>query len=435
MREESVSTLHERHEARGAVFGKTYGFERPLYYPLASERVSPAPSPYADDSVPSPAHNAMSWRYTKTEFYESERREALAARNTVAMFDLSAFGKVRVSGPKALDVLQLCMTAEMDKPVGTVTYTLFCNERGGVLGDLTVSRVGPEEFYLVTLANQPAKVADHIANNLCNVRASADSCKIIDETADRSVLAINGPNSRALLSELVDTPLDNDSFAPSTVQQLRIAGVEATALRVSFAGELGWELHVPNEHAPKVYDALLGTGDAHGLVHGGTFALLNSLRTEKSFIHYGADVSMAETPLEAGLAFACKLKPEQPNFIGKDALVEQRQRGWTKRLVSVKAPNDPDLSLWGHEEELLFRNGELVGALTSGCYSHFLGCPIGLGFIRGPAKVPLKWLQEGTYEVEATTRDKDGNVAIRRFPVEVSTKSLVDPAGQRVRGQ
>jgi len=258
----------------------------------------------------------------------------------------------------------------------------------------------------------------------------------VDETADRSVLAVNGPNSRALLSPLTDQPLDNESFSPSTAQQLRIGGVDAIALRVSFAGELGWEFHVKNEETTKLYDVLVEAGKAHGLVNAGTNALLNSLRTEKSFVHYGGDVSMSETPLECGLTFACKIKPEQPDFLGKAALLEQRQAGWTKRLVSVKAAVDAnDLSLWGHEEELLYRNGELVGAMTSGCYSHFLNCPIGLGFINGPPKVPLKWIKEGNYEVETTARDKNGGVVIRRFPVEVSTKCVVDPEGVRVRGE
>jgi 4-methylaminobutanoate oxidase (formaldehyde-forming) len=274
---------------------------------------------------------------------------------------------------------------------------------------------------------------DHLHRVLADIGGSPESCSFVDETAEMSVLAVNGPNSRALLAPLVDGSLDNESFAPGTVQQIKVAGVDAVALRVSFAGELGWEFHIPNEGTVQLFDALMEAGKAYGMVPAGTSVLLNSLRTEKNFLHYGADVGMTETPFEVGAGFACKIKPEQPDFIGKAALVEKREAGVTKRLVAVKGA-DPDLSLWGHEEEVLYRNGELVGSMTSGCYSHFLDCPIGLAIIRGPPKVPVKWIKEGNFEVETTTRDKDGNVVVRKFPVEVSHKCLVDPEGARVRG-
>lgn len=174
-------------------------------------------------------------------------------------------------------------------------------------------------------------------------------------------------------------------------------------------------------------------GKSLGLIPAGTLALLDSLRVEKGFVHYGGEIAPSVTPLEAGLAFACKLKADQPDFIGKEALIAQKKEGWNKRLVSVKARPEDDISLWGHEQELLYRDGEVVGALSSGTYSHTLGCSIGLASVRGPPKVSTKWLNAGSYEVEVPVRT-DGSVRLQRFPVDVSTRCLVDPDGERIWG-
>merc|ERR1712217_831849 len=155
----------------------------------------------------------------------------------------------------------------------------------------------------------------------------------------------------------------------------------------------------------------------------------------KGFVHYGADISQSETPLEAGLGFACNLKADQADFVGKAAILAQRKEGWKKRLVSVRGLDSEDESLFGHEEELLYRNGELVGSMTSGGHSHTLGCAMGLAYVRGPPKVPLDWLKAGEYEVEVPVRDASGAVKLRRVPAEVSTKCLVDVQGARVRGE
>jgi len=379
-----LSPVHSELLKAGAVFGETYGWERPLYFPRPEERRAPTEaSPWQDNSVPSPAVCAFSFQRPNTEFFEAERRECVAARGAAALFDLSSFGKLLVSGPKSLEVLQKCMTAEMDKKVGSVTYSLFCDTRGGVQGDLTVTRLGLNEFYVTTIAIQPGKVAEqlhHIATDL----SASGGCVVEDITEAKAMLAINGPQSRNILKTLCQAPLDNDSFPPYTSQDIHVAGTEVLALRVSFAGELGWELHV--------------------------------------------------TPLEAGLAFACKLKPDQPDFIGKAAILAQRVQGWRKRLVSVMMSPGEEVSLWGHEQELLYRDGELVGNLASGTYSHTLGRQIALGFVHGPPKVPAKWLQSGSYELEVPIR-ADGKVCLRRFPVEISTRCLVDPEGARVLGK
>lgn len=434
-----LSPIHSELLQAGAVFGETYGWERPLYFPRPEERrTSTEHSPFEDLSIPSPSHCAFSFQRAKAEFFPAQGRECIAARETAALFDLSSFGKLRVSGPQALDVLQMCMTADMDKEIGRGTYSLFCDTRGGIQGDLAVTRLAAEEFYVTTISPQPAKVTDQLNRVALTLSTAPGGCIVEDITESKAILALNGPRARTILKALCEDTLDNDSFPPYTAQHVVVAGMEVMALRVSFAGELGWELHCKAEEAPNLYKALLAAGSEHGLVPGGLMALLNSLRLEKNFVHYGGEINPTVTPLEAGLAFACKLKADQPDFVGKSAILAQRKEGWTKRLVSVKASATDmnkcsPVSLWGHEQELIYRNGELVGALTSGGHSHTLGHAIGQGFIHGPPKVPAKWLQEGSYEVEVPVQ-MDGAVGLQRFPVEVSTRCLVDPEGFRILG-
>merc|ERR1712032_1033727 len=258
-------------------------------------------------------------------------------------------------------------------------------------------------------------------------------CEVADVTEANAVLAVNGPRSREILNTMTDGSLDNDAFPPYTARQLRVASTDCLALRVSFAGELGWELHVPAGEASRVYETLLEVGRPYGLIPAGTFALLNSLRIEKGFVHYGGDVTQAETPLEAGLGFACKLKVQQPDFLGKEAILARRRDGWRARLVSFRLPSFADVSLWGHDQELLYRNGEHVGVVTSGGYSHTLGCAIGMGYLRGPPKVPQDWISSGTYEVEAPVRGVGDHLQLQRFPVDISTRCVLDPDGARVR--
>jgi len=218
-----------------------------------------------------------------------------------------------------------------------------------------------------------------------------------------------------------------------------VAGIEVLALRISFAGELGWELHCSSQKAAQLYDALMSAEVF--VIPAGAFALLNTLRLEKGYMHIGADVSPTETPVEAGLAFACKLSPNASDFIGKAALLEQKQRGISKRLVHFHVKKTPetsnlDFSLWGHEQELIYRNGELVGAVTSGGYSHFMACDFGMAYVSGPLRVPQDWLRTGDFEVEVFIRNADAptGVETKRLPIEVSTKCLVDPKGSQLRG-
>lgn len=428
------SSFHEQFAQRGAVFGEVFGWERPLYLPAPGERASASKSK-SNNHLEISRKEELSFQEANRESFPAERRECIATRSSAALFDLSAFGKLHVSGPNSLDALQMCFTAEMDKPIGTVTYTVFCNSRGGTLGDATVARLGPQEFYVVTLAVQPEKVMDQLLRVGSSLGFRGKQL-VVDDVSDKTqVLAVNGPRARDVLSSLTTAPLGISEFPKSTAQQITIAGAQVLALRVSFAGEFGWEIHCPSDTASVVFEAISGAGAVHGAVPAGVLALLNSLRMEKAFIHYGSDVTMADTPLEAGLAFACKLKPDEPDFIGKAALVAQKQKGWEKRLVSVRCLKTPNVSLFGHEEELLYRNGELIGALTSGGFSHTLDCPIGMGYVRGPAKVPLDWLKAGSYEVEVPVRDDEDNVKLQRIPAEVSARCLVDPKGKRILGQ
>lgn len=256
-----------------------------------------------------------------------------------------------------------------------------------------------------------------------------------DLTDDNAALAIMGPRSRQLL-ETLSAPLTfSDMNTPVfSCRDVLVAGVKCRALRVSFIGELGWELHMPAADAGKVYDALFDASESQGLglLDAGTFSLLESLRMEKMFVHYGHEISPCVSPREAGLTFALKLKTDV-DFIGRDAIECQRQEPLSRRLVTVTAPGTDVSVSGGHGAELILRNGMVVGHLTSGGYSHTLDCPFGLGYVEGE-NITQEWLRSGQFELEVSHSEADGTPIISRVPALVTTKALFDPKGERMRG-
>lgn len=424
-----VLPLHNKLKAKGAIFAEGFGWERAMYFPRAGEDATREPTVWASRGarnveVEVPAY---SFRARDAGWFSAEARECRLARESVGVIDLSSFGKFRVRGADALSKLQYVCTADVDRPVGSVVYTFACNDRGGIIGDLTVVRVAEDEFYLVTVSAQPAVFADHLDRYLQGV-------SVEEVTEDHAVIAVMGPESLGVLQGLDGgAAFDNERFPILQGRTLQLEGEDVLALRVSFVGELGWELHCPASIAPRLYDAVFESASRLGVECGdvGAYALLECLRTEKMFLHYGHDISQQHTPLEAGGAFAVKLKTEV-DFLGRDALAAQRVAGIKRRLVSVEL-EDSSASLWGgHGSELIYRDGQVCGFLTSGGYSHTLGKPIGLGYVEGD-KVTKQWIEAGTYEIGVTARSA-GGVQIQRFPARVSMKALVDPKGQRFRG-
>jgi len=403
------SPVHNELLNGGAMMGDGFGYERPAWFSRESDSKS--------------KESEFSFDQRRVSWWNSVREECLDCRERCAVFDMSPFSKVKVKGKDALKFLQWVCSSDIKKPVGSITYGLMCNEKGGVIADQTVYRISEDEFYVVI----PSTLRFAIFGHMQNESQRFDEVKLEDVTDSIGVLAVMGPQSREILQSLTSTSLENESFPFGTGKEIEIGGHVVQALRVSFAGELGWELHFPQN----VGGNLLGQVVDKGARNAGMLALLNSLRVEKQFPHFGHEISPQFTALDSSLGFACKLKTEI-NFLGRDALLEQQKAGVKTKTVSVSIPDSgPEISLWGHE--VVYRDDEVVGFLTSGGYSHTLDRPIGLASISATdrPKITKKWIESGNFSVGVSDFD---NLGIRRIPVEVSLSALVDPKMKRVHG-
>ncbi|MCH7930530.1 MAG: aminomethyl transferase family protein, partial [Proteobacteria bacterium] len=242
---------------------------------------------------------------------------------------------------------------------------------------------------------------------------------VTDVTSGYAVIGVMGPNSRALLSRVTGADLANESFPFGASKEIELGFARVRATRISYVGELGWELYIPTEFARGVFDAIVAEGDDFGLRLVGMHAM-DSLRIEKAYRHWGHDITCEDTPIEAGLAFACRLDKNVP-FIGRDALLAQKQNGVSRRLVQFLLA-DPEPLVY-HNEPIL-RDGEQVGYLTSGNYGHWLGGAVGLGYVNNPDGVAADWVNAGAYEIA---------VAGERFPAKASLTPMYDPASERMK--
>jgi len=373
--------------------------------------------------------------------------ECLATRQGVALFDMSSFGKLHISGSGAEAAMEWCASSEIATAnAGQVIYTQMLNDRGGIESDLTIvplpnSSTLERAFYVVTGSATCTRDADNIA------RASRlheiENVHIREVTDEWAVLALMGPESRAVMNIVFpDIAFDNDAFPFATSQELCCAAASnVRALRVSFAGELGWEMHCPKEYAPALWGEIhasglaMGVNGGMGVVNAGYRALLLSLRLEKKFVHFGHDVSPTDSPFEAGLSFVSgtKLKAGTP-FRGRQAFLDLRARGCRRRLVSFKV-KDERVSLWGGEG--IYCDGVRVGKLTSGGFGHSVnsGRAIGIGYVTPtellesddglkPKALKVAVMEGGQYELE---------VAGRRVQAEVVWDALYDPGQQQLR--
>ncbi len=390
------SPLYDRLVAAGACFGEKMGWERANWF-----------APQGVDAADNYTYGYQNW-------FPHVGDEHRAAREAVALFDSTSFAKYLVSGPDAEDVLSWICANDVRKPVGRITYTQMLNRRGGIECDLTVARLAEEEFYVVTGTGY----ATHDAHWIRSGCKDGQNVRLVDVTEERAVLGVMGPRSRELLRTVSSNDLENDSFPFMTWQDIEVAGVDVLAMRVTFVGELGWELHVPTESALRVYDAILAAGGAFGIRHAG-YRAIESLRLEKGYKIWGKDISPDYTPLEAGLGFAVKLGSEEP-FCGREVL-EKRGDRVDKSLVYFTV-DDPEVVLLGRET--IVRNGERVGWLTSGGFGYTIGKPIGLGYIRNERGVDREFVTSGRYELE---------VAGTLIPCSVHTAPLYDPGMTRAR--
>ncbi|MDP2122666.1 MAG: FAD-dependent oxidoreductase [Hoeflea sp.] len=388
------SPIHEHLKARGAVFGEVAGWERANWFAEEGQA----------------REYQYSWK--RQNWFANQKREHMAVREAVGLFDMTSFGKIRVEGRDALAYLQHLCANDMDVEPGRIVYTQMLNSRGGIECDLTATRLSQTAFLLVvpgaTLQRDLAWLRRHVGERFA---------VITDVTAAESVLCVMGPNSRALLQAVSPHDFSNDAHPFGTAREIEIGMGLARAHRVTYVGELGWELYVSTDQTAHVFEALLEAGADHGLRLCGLHTL-DSCRIEKAFRHFGHDITDEDHVLEAGLGFA--VKTGKGDFIGRDAVLAKRETGLARRLVQFQL-NDPE-PLMFHNEAVV-RDGEIVSIVTSGNYGHHLGGAIGLGYVPSAGESADDVLAS-TYHIE---------IAGERHLATASLKPLYDPGALRVR--
>jgi len=393
------SPLYGHLKEAGACFGEKLGWERPNWF--------------ADLDAGETARDVYS--FGRPNWFEPVGREHRTCREAAVLFDQTSFAKFVLKGPDAASALDWICANDVSKPVGGLTYTQMLNDKGGIECDLTIARVAEDEFYIVTGTGFATHDFDWIQRNI-PVGANA---QLVDTTSANAVLSLMGPRARDILSAVTRDDVSNDALPFGTAKRIGIAGCPVLALRVTYVGELGWELHLPSEYAINVYEALMTAGSPMGLRPAG-YRAIETLRLEKGYRAWGADIGPDHTPIEAGLAFALKLKTDTP-FKGRTAVETQKADGVAKRLACFTV-DDPDVVLLGRET--IYRNGERAGWLTSGGFGHTIGKPIGYGYVRNPSGVDRDYVLSGTYELE---------VATERVPASVHMAPLYDPRMERVK--
>ena len=368
-------------------------------------------------SAPTGLHRKASSRFTqyswgRANWFPFQREEHLAVRDTVGMYDLTSMHNYLVQGPDAEAVLQKICANDVAVPVGTVVYTPILNDHGGFESDLTVTRFSEDSFFIVTALGTGVRDFDYIRRRIPE-RARAT---ITDVTHGYAMLAVMGPNSRALLSTLTDADLSHSAFPFRTARQIDVGYARPWALRVTYVGELGWELYIPTGFAVPVYDAVMEAGRKFGLRLVGMQAV-NSLRMESGYRHWETEIGPEDTPYEAGLGFCVRL--DKGDFIGREALLRQKEKGISRKLA-IFTLDDPEPLLL--RSEPIFRNGQHVSEITSGAYAFKLGTSIGMGYLRRTGGITDDWILSGTYEIL---------VEGKKYPARVHLKSPYDPRNER----
>ena len=393
------SPLYDRLTAQGACFGEKLGWERPNWF--------------ADLARGETAEDVYS--YARQNWFDAVGREHEAARERVAVFDQTSFAKFLLSGRDAEQALSWIAANDVAKASGHLVYTQMLNARGGIECDLTVGRLSETEYYIVTGTGFATHDFDWISRSI----PDGLDARLIDVTSSNAVLSVMGPRSRDVIQSLTEHDMSNAGFPFGRIKRIAIAGAPLLALRVTYVGELGWELHIPVEFAANVYDALMAAGKPHGIANAG-YRAIESLRLEKGYRAWGADIGPDHTPLVAGLGWAVKLKSSTP-FQGRAALEAQAAKPLPRLLAGFTT--DPSVVLLGRET--IYRDGKRVGWLTSGGYGYTVGRSIGYGYVRDP--------EEGVDRAKVLSDRYELEVATTRVPAEVFLDPLYDPAMARVK--
>jgi sarcosine dehydrogenase len=390
-----VSPLYDRLQAAGAVFGSKLGWERPNWF---------APKGVEPKDI---------YSMGRQNWFNAVGQEHLHVRAHAGIFDQSSFAKFELSGPKSAQALEAICANRVARDIGRLTYTQLLNSRGGIECDLTVARLAEDYFYIVTgtgfRTHDFGWIADHLP---------ADGVTLTDVTEDWGTLSLMGPKARDILARVTPEDVSNTALPYGSAREVIIAGIPVRALRVTYVGELGWELHVPIAALGTVYDALMAADPQLKPVG---YRALESLRLEKGYRAWSSDITPNDTPFEAGLGWAVKLKSGLP-FLGREALAA-RQTQPLQKLLAGFIVADPDAVLVGRET--ILRNGQPVGYLTSGGYGYTVAASIGFGYVRNEAGVTEDWLAKGAYALV---------IAGDETPANLSLAPLYYPTGARIRG-
>ena len=393
------SPLHEKLAAHNACFGEAAGWERPNWF--APEGVTPE----------------YEYSFEKQNWFEYNAAEHKAAREKVVLFDQSSFSKYLLQGRDACKVLQRISSANVDVPAGKMVYTHWLNDRGGIEADLTVTRLSENEYWVVSGAAQTIKDLHWLKSHI----QEDEFCCVSDITNAWAVMGVMGPDSRSLLSDTLNHEMGTEKFPFGSFQPVELGSTRAYAARVSYVGELGWELYVPVDQARHGFDYLWEKGQSHGLKLAGMHTL-DSCRIEKKFVHYGHDIAEVDTPLECGLGFVCDMEIGG-DFIGRDAIQKQKdtQSFMHKRLLQFLLA-DPEAMLYHHEP--ILKDGQIVGHLTSGNYGHTLGGSVGLGYVEIEEQINKDYVDSGGFEID---------VGGERISAKASLSAMYDPQARRMR--
>ena len=389
-----TSPLLDRLLALGAVFGERAGWERAHYFV---------------PGVPGRRQGADERSWGRPSYWEDVAREHRVVRERVGVLDMTSFGKLDVTGPGAVGFLQRLCANDVDRPVGRLIYTQCLNARGGIECDVTVTRLGESAFRVTTGTGSAASDLGWLRLN----QPDDGSVEIVDITERHAVVSLWGPDARRTLARLTRDDLSSAALPYLTSRVIDVRGVEVRANRVSFAGELGYELVVPMADAGHVWDAVLAAGREFGIEPVGYHAL-NTLRLEKCFYYWGDDICPSDTPFEANLGFCVRL--DKGDFIGRDALLRQQAAGLTRKLVPLVLDGDACV-LWGGEA--VVADGRVVGRVRSAGYGHTIQRHIALAYL------PVDLARPGI----AVSVESFGDLV----PAEVRTAPLWDPGGERVR--
>jgi glycine cleavage system aminomethyltransferase T/glycine/D-amino acid oxidase-like deaminating enzyme len=389
------SPIHDALKAKGAVFGEVAGWERANWFATSGTKAE------------------YEYSYGRQNWFEASAQEHRAVREAVGLFDQTSFAQFVVEGEGAEAALNRICANDVAVAPGRVVYTQWLNERGGIEADLTLTRESATRYRIVTAAATQVRDFAWLKRHLPAGVAGWDA------SSAYATLSLMGPKSREVLAGLTDADLSNAAFPFATAKEIDLAYARVWATRITYVGELGWELHMPVEFAAGVFEALMQAGEPHGLRLAGYHAL-NSLRIEKAYRHWGHDITDEDTPLQSGLGFAVAW--DKPGgFIGRDALLALRGKPHTRRLVTFLLEDPEPLLL---HNEPIWRDGVRLGHITSAMYGHTLGCSIGLGYVSDAEGVTEAFLRDARFELE---------IAGVRHAARATLKPPYDPTGARVR--